>query len=54
MKLKNYTSETPAENSVMRIERQLISILASNFSKNYKDLIQKYSLEAFNYKYNIS
>lgn len=37
MKLKNYTSETPAENSVMRIERQLISIGASDISKSYKE-----------------
>lgn len=35
MKLKNYTSETPADTSVLRIERQLIEIGASDINKNY-------------------
>lgn len=36
MKLKNYTSETPCDRSLSRIEAVLVSIGASNINKRYE------------------
>lgn len=37
MNIKNYTSEVPVENSMMKIEKLLVNIKADRISKAYKD-----------------